>query len=358
MSKLFITLFILVFINVCIAIPVKAEENAKSSYASSSIPLASQQNPIPFATQLSSWENSTNESVDFYKVNIPEDGKLVVTTSSFVDNQHIELYNENSTYLTSDSHIGNIVSKKVWYLTAGTYYIKYTVVSYFYKEGNYSFNVDYQPTYPTITQYHGSLRSASLLPAVKWNQENIGQISVDTGYDYFKFQVSNECTMKIAISSEVNGLWMGIRDENEKFVAQYNDYSIGSSNSCVSYHLYPGTYYLRFFAAQYSGGKGLYYFTLRGEVSTPNNISIKPSKKKFTISIGDTGYHSGYEIKYKQSNVKKWKTIKISSNKTVKKTVKKLKSGKKYKVKVRSYNYFQGQKKYSDWSPTLTVKVR
>ncbi|WP_022762405.1 fibronectin type III domain-containing protein [Butyrivibrio sp. AD3002] len=68
----------------------------------------------------------------------------------------------------------------------------------------------------------------------------------------------------------------------------------------------------------------------------------------------------GYEIQYStdkdfKTNVKK---VTITKVKTETKTIKKLKSGKKYYVRIRTFKKISGEKVYSDWSTPKSVKVK
>jgi hypothetical protein len=67
----------------------------------------------------------------------------------------------------------------------------------------------------------------------------------------------------------------------------------------------------------------------------------------------------GYQIKYKVKGKKKWKTATAKKASAAKKIVKKLKKGKKYKVKVRGYKLFgvnKDVKVYGKYSKTKTSK--
>ena len=56
--------------------------------------------------------------------------------------------------------------------------------------------------------------------------------------------------------------------------------------------------------------------------------------------------------------MKKAKRLTIRKNKTVKKTVARLKKGKRYYFRVRTYKKSGGTKYYSNWSGKKSVKVR
>ena len=68
---------------------------------------------------------------------------------------------------------------------------------------------------------------------------------------------------------------------------------------------------------------------------------------------------SGYQIQYcTDGHYKKSKTITIRFNKTTSYTLKKLKAGKNYYVRVRTYKTVGGKKYYSDWSGTKWRKIK
>lgn len=92
--------------------------------------------------------------------------------------------------------------------------------------------------------------------------------------------------------------------------------------------------------------------------------SLKSTKKKkltvkWTNNISDA---SGYEIQYSTSKKfakNKTKTVTVKGRKKSSKTIAKLKSKKKYYVRVRAYvDQGQGEKIYGSWSKTKNVKVK
>jgi hypothetical protein len=90
--------------------------------------------------------------------------------------------------------------------------------------------------------------------------------------------------------------------------------------------------------------------------------SVKSSSKKaMTVKWKkQTSQTTGYQIQY--STTKDFssgnKTITIKKNKTTSRTIKKLKSGKTYYVRVRTYKTKSGVKYYSSWSDVKSVKVK
>ena len=68
---------------------------------------------------------------------------------------------------------------------------------------------------------------------------------------------------------------------------------------------------------------------------------------------------TGYEVQYSlKKNFKGAKTAKITKAGTTKKIIKKLKSGKKYFVKVRSYKKAGKVMLYGAWSKAKNAKVK
>ena len=87
-------------------------------------------------------------------------------------------------------------------------------------------------------------------------------------------------------------------------------------------------------------------------------LKAKKGKKRMTVRWKRDSKATGYQITYAQNKkFKKSKSITISKNKTVKKTVKKLKAKKTYYVKIRTYKKVGKMKIYGAYSKTRKVKV-
>jgi hypothetical protein len=88
--------------------------------------------------------------------------------------------------------------------------------------------------------------------------------------------------------------------------------------------------------------------------------SVKAGKKSFTVKwTKKTAQTTGYQIQYSESSkFKAARTKTVNSYKKSSLTVKKLKSKKKYYVRIRTYKTVKGTKFYSKWSKAKTVKTR
>lgn len=90
--------------------------------------------------------------------------------------------------------------------------------------------------------------------------------------------------------------------------------------------------------------------------SMPTTItSVKSQSKAFTVKWKKKSGITGYQIQYStNSKFKKGnKSIKIKNAKTGSKKITKLKSNKKYYVRIRTYK----GKKYSKWSKVKSAKI-
>ena len=99
--------------------------------------------------------------------------------------------------------------------------------------------------------------------------------------------------------------------------------------------------------------------TVYGVPKKPETKKLTAGKKRFTVQWKKDKKADGYQVQY--STDKKFKKNVKSMNvskKNTKATVKKLKKGKTYRVRIRSYKKIDGKKYYSGWGKVKSVKVR
>ncbi|MCD7843694.1 MAG: DUF4886 domain-containing protein, partial [Clostridiales bacterium] len=102
-----------------------------------------------------------------------------------------------------------------------------------------------------------------------------------------------------------------------------------------------------------SSAKSTYRLTSPTISSMTNSAS-----KKMTVKWDKNSKATGYQIQYStSSDFSSYKTVTISSYKTVSKTISSLTKGKKYYVRVRAYKTVSGTKYYSAWSSKKSVKI-
>ncbi|MCD8014608.1 MAG: fibronectin type III domain-containing protein [Lachnospiraceae bacterium] len=134
-------------------------------------------------------------------------------------------------------------------------------------------------------------------------------------------------------------------------VLTYTDTAVKSKNGTVySYKITP------------------YFGTTEGTGTVKNAVrlvSVKLSSvkskaaKRITVKWKKTTKVTGYQIQYSTSKTFKKgnKTVKVSGAKKTSKTISKLKSGKKYYIRIRTYKKVNGVTYYSAWSSKKKVTV-
>ena len=99
--------------------------------------------------------------------------------------------------------------------------------------------------------------------------------------------------------------------------------------------------------------------TVYGVPKKPEMKKLTAGKKKFTVQWKKDKKADGYQVQYSTDKKfkKNVKSVNVSK-KSTKTTVKKLKKGKTYRVRMRSYKKINGKKYYSGWGKVKSVKVR
>ena len=90
---------------------------------------------------------------------------------------------------------------------------------------------------------------------------------------------------------------------------------------------------------------------------TVSKLKVKSKSRKFTLTGEKTKGASGYQVQYRKKGAKKFTNLKKAVAK-VKVKSKKLKKGKKYQFRVRTYTIVEGSKVYGKWTKVKTAKCR
>lgn len=97
------------------------------------------------------------------------------------------------------------------------------------------------------------------------------------------------------------------------------------------------------------------------KLTVPKTAISKLTKKSkaFTVKWKRVSVATGYQIQYSTAkSFKSKKTVTVKGAKNANKTIKKLKSKKRYYVRVRAYKTYKGKNYYSKWSAVKSVKVK
>lgn len=169
------------------------------------------------------------------------------------------------------------------------------------------------------------------------------------------------------------GAWMpkvtipGLVEDYDYFVEYHNNIEPGTAKVIV--HSLPGCYQ----------GEKILYFTIaenpaayngqmiakdKAPVLKPNKVKklkvTSKTRKKMVVTYQRNKEATGYQITYALNKkfTKGKKNVTVSKNKTVKKTIGKLKSGKTYYVKVRAYKKYGKDKIYGSYSKAKKIKIK
>lgn len=173
-----------------------------------------------------------------------------------------------------------------------------------------------------------------------------------------KVSVAKVSQMKLAATSyaydkKAKTPAVTVKDSTGRTLALGSDYTV----SYASGRKNVGKYTVKInLTGKYDGAKS---FTFTIVPKKPGIKSLTSAKKSVKIKMSGKASTTGgstYKIYYKQKGTKKWKTTTTAAQT---KTIKKLKKGKKYYVKVRAYKKVSGKTYYGAYSSTkLSKKIK
>ncbi len=108
----------------------------------------------------------------------------------------------------------------------------------------------------------------------------------------------------------------------------------------------------------YCGSVSKEFSIVRPDTPATKIKKLTAGKKSFTVNFAKKSGITGYQLQYSTNkSFKGAKTLNLKST-TTSKTVKKLRSKKRYYVRIRTYKTVAGQKFYSSWSAKKYIKVK
>ena len=209
-----------------------------------------------------------NDGKDYYKFVLKESSKVNLKISANIegsnyylyDSKENEIWKKTAQYWDENNNIMNI--NEDIYLNSGTYY--FLVDKYFDYEGTYTFSTtatSAEETFPELE--NGSNNNFDEASNITLGNEIKGQISVNDGKDYYKFELKESSKVNLKISANIEGSNYYLYDskENEiwKKTAQYWDENNNIMNINEDIYLNSGTYY--FLVDKYFDYEGTYTFS-------------------------------------------------------------------------------------------------
>ena len=188
--------------------------------------------------------------------------------------------------------------------------------------------------------------------------------------DYYRFSLTRKSKVSFRVvmpDDNTSAIWDSVTvlnsDESKEFMTTNDQYDVVTDGDGTRHNQYsfdvtmnPGTYYLKIH--KISNSKD-YRFKVNSTpiITKPGKgyiTSFKAGKKKATVKFSKISNATRYQIAFKKAG-SDWTYYTTTSRS---KAFKKLKSKKKYSVKVRGQRYEAGKWYSGAWSDTLTVKVK
>lgn len=201
--------------------------------------------------------------------------------------------------------------------------------------------------------------------------KNDTKIGNTNSFAYMWQYDNNEYDKSVILMTDANNLNISVSTSKIKYNGKSKKPQITVYNQ--NGQIIPNNYYTVKYSNNKKPGKakvtvnfsGVFFgsksasFIITPKTPTLNKPKSK-AKKQMTLSWKKDGNVSGYELQYSTSSKfskKKTKTVKLSKS-SKSKTIKKLKSGKKYYVRIRSYKTIDGKKYYSSYSAKKNIKIK
>lgn len=303
-------------------------------------------------------EVSAGDNVRYYTFKLNSASEMIIRGTCAYWNSvysHFYIYDETRTEVHSFA-VGDGFSES-FYLTGGKYYIKYESAH------NVSFiatvNTLSESFKETQTKNNDMIDGAS---SIKVKKTYKGVLTRNDEIDYYKFNVPANGTINFSMTNPTDcNLKYSIYDTSLNLV--YVN-TVNSGKKVSEYiKMKKGNFYLALTKVDSSKGGGSYKFSIDYAAEKPSKPTISSvknsSSKKMTVKWKKVSGITGYELQYStDKNFKSGVTKKTIASSKTSVSYSKLKKGKTYYVRMRTYVTVNGTKTYSDWSAKKSVKIK
>ncbi|MBQ7065432.1 MAG: fibronectin type III domain-containing protein [Lachnospiraceae bacterium] len=298
-----------------------------------------------------------------YTMHLQQSGKVSFAVNNDSTGMELYIYNLSSeaVYGSRYSYIGDGFNSYSIELLAGDYTVEFRKEKHSYA-GTTSFVASFVPSGETVTENYmyknnqvGTASSYAIGTTVK------AHFAKNDDTDIYVMNVNKSGYLTMKYSSNVTKFHMKLVNANGDVTYEQKDIPLGASN--YKYFVPKGTYYISFVR----GGNdytGTYTFSSKfsgmtvTKVKTVKNLKGKKAKLTWSKKSDVNGYQVQVAQNKKFTKGKKSKVVAVSSYSHPKSyTFTKLKKGKTYYARVRTFKLVNGQRYYSDWSAAKKFKV-
>lgn len=303
-------------------------------------------------------EVSGGDNVRYYKFSLDSASEMIIRgTKAHWNSSSGTFYVYDDTRTEVHSFGAADTFSETFYLTGGNYYLKYESMH------NVSFIATVNELEETIKETQNKNNDLHQdASSIKVKKTYKGVLSSNDEVDYFKYVVPANGTINFSMTNPTdNSLKYSIYDDSLNLVES----KLVSSRQKESeyYKIKKGEYYVAITKVSNVAYGGSYKFSIDYAVEKPAKPTINSvknsSSKKMTVKWKKVSGITGYELQYStDKNFKKSVTKKTISSSKTSASYSKLKKGKTYYVRMRTYVKADGKTKYSEWSATKSVKIK
>lgn len=333
------------------------------------------------------WKEFTGKSGadrDYYKITVDRTGKLNIKVQSYsfleATLSSADLTKDYFTLFTMGSSAGSETAYRNQVITAGTYYLSVSSTGLYKINASFGGNCYENPQ---------ELAAGSQVNGVStetdggwWYVLNVGKDAVYTfntvAYgtaDITLYNADLTATYDNVISSGTASSPVKTRKNISLPKGKYyikvdsdGNYSLSwyrlTKDNCV--HSYTAQYVkatytskgYRLYTCSECGNTYKDSYTAKKKLSAPSIRSLKKGSRKLSVSVNRSFNSTGTQIQYSTNSKFSGKSTKTVTTKDTSKTIKNLKGGAKYYVRVRAYKKVDGKTVYSSWSTAQSVTVK
>lgn len=173
----------------------------------------------------------------------------------------------------------------------------------------------------------------------------------------------DNCFYEIYVYDTVKKEWtlMAITNQTSfttKYTVKNNKKSYFKENMQCKFRI-RGFYSVEINGTKYTKFGEYAQITAATKITAPSSPTLSKGKKSIKVKWKKAKSAAGYQIQYATDSKfkKNKKTVSVKGGKTTSATIKKLKTGKTYYVRVRAYQKVNGKKVYSEYTKTIKIKI-